>query len=105
MRATTLSESPAGVPFTWEEYLRAQLQVRPRDHAEVMARRLFDTPGMIGAHLMDGDLLLLALLSEDLAERVVTFRPALRRPVEESRQDPAATVEMWKAALRDSPPP
>jgi hypothetical protein len=107
MRDTTPG-APVGVPFTRDEYVRAQLQVREREEAEALARGLFDAPESIGAHLMDGDLLLLALLSKDLAARVIAWRPSLCAQVEEWRSDPQRTqriLENWRAAAaRDAPP-
>ena len=105
VRDTTPPENPVGVPFTRDEYVRAQMQVRSREASEALASRLFDAPEVIGAHLMDGDLLLLALLSDELAARVTAWRPSLRAQVEEFRRDPERTLESWKAAIRDSPPP
>jgi hypothetical protein len=109
MRDDTPAGGPVGVPFTRDEYVRAQLQVRPREKAEALARGLFDSPELIGAHLMDGDLLLLALLSEELAARVVAWRPSLRAQAEAWRGDPQRTqriLESWRAALaRDATPP
>ena len=96
--------SPVGVPFTRDEYVRAQMQVRPREESEALAARLFDDPALIGAHLMDGDLLLLAMLSEELAARVVAFRPSLRAQVERFRQDRERALASWKAALAETPP-
>lgn len=108
MRDTTPGP-PVGVPFTRDEYVRAQVQVRPRAEAEALAARLFNAPELIGATLMDGDLLLLALLSDELAARVVGWRPSLRVQVETLRADPhrvARTLESWRAAVRsDAPPP
>ena len=104
MRDTTPPTSPAGVPFTRDEYVRAQMQVRPREGSEALAARLFDDPTVIGAQLMDGDLLLLAMLSEELATRVVAFRPSLRTQVERFRLDGERALVSWKAALASAPP-
>jgi hypothetical protein len=108
MRDTTPG-APVGVPFTRDEYVRAQLQVRDRDEAEALARGLFDSPELIGAHPMDGDLLLLALLSEELAARMVAWRPSLRAQVEALRADPQMIqrfLESWRAVVsRDGPLP
>jgi hypothetical protein len=104
MRDTTPGR-PVGVPFTRDEYVRAQLQVRPREEAEALASRLFDDRALIGATLMDGDLLLLALLSEDMAARVVALRPSLRTKVVEFRTDRERVLEGWRAAIREDSPP
>jgi hypothetical protein len=108
MRDTTPG-APVGVPFARNEYVRAQLQVRSREEAEALARGLFASPELIGAHLMDGDLLLLALLSDELAARVIARQPSLRAQVEALRGDPQRTqriLERWRAAAAgDAPPP
>jgi hypothetical protein len=93
------------VPFTRDEYVHAQMQVRSREEAEALTARLFDTPVLIGAQLMDGDLLLLAMDSEELADRIVAFRPPLRAQVERFKRDRARVLESWKAALDDDSPP
>lgn len=103
MRDTTPG-SPVGVPFTRDEYVRAQLQVRPREEAEALASRLYDDPALIGATLMDGDLLLLALLSEDIAARVAALRPSLRTQIEVFRTDREKVLEGWRAAIREDSP-
>ena len=100
----TTPESPVGVPFTRDEYVRAQLQVRPREEAEALAAEFYDAPELIGVHLMDGDLVLLALLSEELAARVVVLRPSLRARVETLRKDPELAkrmLESWGVAVRE----
>ena len=99
---------PTGVPCTREEYVRAQLQVRSQQEADALATQLFDSPTLIGAQLMDGDLLLLALLSEELATRVISWRPTLRREIESLRADPQRTQAMlasWRAAVREDARP
>jgi len=104
MRDTT-SGSPIGVPFTRDEYVRAQLQVRSREEAEALAGQLFNDPALIGATLMDGDLLLLALLSQDMAARVVALRPSLRTQIEVFRTDREKVLEGWRATIREASPP
>lgn len=105
MSDTTPPGIPVGVPFTRAEYVRAQMQVRTQEEAETLAARLFDAPEAIGAHVMDGDLLLLALVSENLAARVIAWRPSLRQRVNEFRRERQKTLESWRAAVRDSPLP
>lgn len=89
-----------GFPFTREELVRAQMQVMPREEAEAVARAVYDqdAPEVIGVHVADGNLLLLALLSEDLAARVVAYRPALREMIERFRQDTEAALAEWRTA-------
>jgi hypothetical protein len=85
-------------PFTREEYVRAHLQVKPGGDAEALASGLFDQDPseVIGAHVMDGDLLLLAALSEETASRVVAYRPRLRALVQRVRADPEAFLRSWR---------
>ena len=104
MRDTTPG-NPVEVPFTRDEYVRAQLQVRQREEAETLASRLFDDPALIGATLMDGDLLLLALLSDDMASRVIALRPLLRTQIEVFRTNREKVLEGWRAAIREGSPP
>ena len=85
-----------GFPFTREEFVRAHAQVRPRSEAEMRARRIYDPgPELIGVTVMDGDLLLLALLSAEIAERVVAYRPQIRELVQLVRADPKRVIESW----------
>lgn len=86
-------------PFAREEYVRAHLQVKPRKDAEALASELFDQDPseVIGFHVMDGDLLLLAALSEYIASRVVAYRPKLRDLVQRVRADPEAFLKSWRA--------
>jgi hypothetical protein len=80
------------------------MQVRPRTDAETLAAPLFDrASGLIGVHVMDGDLLLVALLSPEHARRMIAYRPSIRPIVERLNQDPAAALESFRAALRDDP--
>ncbi len=86
-------------PFTREEYVRAHSQVKPREDAEALASGLFDqSPSeVIGVHVMDGDLLLLAALSDEIASRVVAYRPKLRDLAQMVRADPEAFLKSWRA--------
>lgn len=101
--AVTMAEVPPQeprfqFPFTREEYVRAHFQVKPRNDAEALASGLFDQDPseVIGFHVMDGDLLLLAALSEDLASRVVAYRPKLSDLVQTVRADPEAFLKSWR---------
>lgn len=87
--------------FTRDEYVLAHVQVMPREEAEARARALYsqDDSEAIGVHVADGDLLLLALLSEELAARVIAYRPTLRTQVERFRANREAALESWRAAL------
>jgi hypothetical protein len=104
MEMAEAQENPFHLPFTRDEYVRAQMQVRPRTDAETLATPLFDRDsGLIGVHVMDGDLLLVALLSPEHARRMIVYRPSIRPVVERLSQDPAAALESFRAALRDDP--
>lgn len=86
------------IPFTREEYKRALLVTMSEEEAELLARQIYEPdPETIGINLMDGDLLLLASLSEDLAARVVAYRPELADFVRLLREDPEAFREEWRA--------
>lgn len=66
------------MPFTREEYIAAQSLVRPRRVAEQRAAVLFTRdPDVIGITVMDGDYVLLALVSDELAERMIAARPRI----------------------------
>lgn len=84
---------PFDLPFTADELVRAQQFVHPPEVASAMVRETIalaadDT----GITLMDGTLLLLAALSDEVAERVVAHCPRLRKQVEQIRADPQAFV-------------
>jgi hypothetical protein len=82
-----------GFPFTRDEYRRALLLIDPPEVADLLTAALFDQePSRIGVTIMDGDLLLLTALSDEMALRVVAFRPSLREMVRTVRADPAAFV-------------
>jgi hypothetical protein len=99
MAETLPQDSLAPLPFTREEYVRAHLQVRSASEAESLASGLFDTqaPEVIGVHVMDGDLLLLAALSDEIASRVCTYRPSLDTLVRRVRADPEGFLKSWRA--------
>ena len=98
-QGTPMSDRIPGVPFTRAEYVQAQMQVHPPAEAEAHAARLYDAPERIGATLMDGDLLLLALVSDDLAGRVIAFRPSLGATVRVFRQHRERALREWRSAL------
>jgi hypothetical protein len=82
-----------GFPFTRDEYSRALLLINPPELADMLTAALYDaSPGRIGVTIMDGDLLLLAALSDEMGERVVAFRPSVRKMVRTIRADPAAFI-------------
>jgi hypothetical protein len=93
------------IPFSREEYVRAHQQVISPEEAEVRARAVYDgdPSEVIGVHVMDGDLLLLAILSEELASRVLAYRPKLSELVDRVRADPEGFLEGWRGALEREP--
>ena len=95
-----------GVPFTRDEYVRALQLVMADEHAESLVRTIYDPdPETTSVEIMDGDLFLLASLSEDLARRVVEFRPTLAAEVRLLRLNPDRFREYCRAqreqALRE----
>jgi hypothetical protein len=90
-----------GFPFTREEYKRALRQILPEDDAEFQTRLIYEPdPEAIGYGIADFNLLLLAALSDAVAQRVIAYRPELRDAVLWVREDPEGFV----AGLRGLPP-
>lgn len=90
-----------GFPFTREEYKRALRQIFPEDDAEFQTRLIYEPdPEAIGIGIADFNLLLLAALSDAVAERVIAYRPRLRDAVLWVREDPEGFV----AGSRGLPP-
>ncbi|HEX8903692.1 MAG TPA: hypothetical protein VF771_02480 [Longimicrobiaceae bacterium] len=91
-----------GFPFTREEYKRSLRQVLPEAEAEAQTGVIYDPdPEATGFGIADTNLLWLAALSDDVAQRVIAFRPRLRDEVLRVRQDPQAFI----AAFRSGPSP
>jgi len=71
-----------GLPFTRDEYKRSLRQIKPEEEAEFLTRVIYEPdPEAIGIGISDTNLLLLAALSEDVAQRVIAYRPKLRDQV------------------------
>ena len=88
-----------GFPLTWEEYARALSLVFPAEEVEMMRRGIYESDEEVhGVTLMDGDLLLLALLSAEMAERVVKYRPDLAEMVRIVREDPQRAIDSIQMA-------
>lgn len=99
MDDTASAHTPHGFPFSRAEYLAAQLQVRSREAAEAATALVYEPhPEWIGATVMDGDLVLLALLSDGLARRVVEYRPRISEVVARCRENRAAALDALKAS-------
>jgi hypothetical protein len=89
-----------GFPFTREEYKRALRQITEAEEAEFRTRLIYEPdPEAIGIGISNTDLLLLAALSDSVAERVVAYRPKLRDAVLRVRANPTAFI----AGFRGSP--
>jgi hypothetical protein len=90
-----------GFPFTREEYKRALRQVMPENEAEFQTRVIYEPdPEVIGFGVADTNLLWLAALSDDVARRVIAYRPQLRDAVLRIRENP----ESFIAAFHQGPP-
>ena len=91
-----------GFPFTREEFKRSLRLILPEDKAEFRTRLIYEPdPEPIGIGMGDFNLLLLAALSDAVAQRVIAYRPELRDAVLWVREDPEGFV----AGIRVLPPP
>ena len=89
-----------GFPFAREEYKRALRQITGEEEAEFLTRLIYEPdPETIGIGVSDTDLLLLAAVSDSVAQRVVGYRPRLRDAVLRVRENPTAFI----AGFRGSP--
>ena len=85
-----------GLPFTREEFKRSLQPIMPEDEAEFQARVIYEPdPEAIGIGIADMNLLLLAALSDDVAQRVIAYRPRLRDAVLRIRENPKAFLAMF----------
>ena len=85
-----------GLPFTREEFKRSLQPIMPEDEAEFQARVIYEPdPEAIGIGIADMNLLLLAALSDDVAQRVIAYRPKLRDAVLRIRENPKAFLAMF----------
>ena len=90
------------VPFTRDEMLRAHTLLGDREHAELIVHAIYDPDEeTTGVGIMDFSLLLLAYLSDDVARRVVAYRPSLRQEVEQVRSDPEGWLESIRRLNRE----
>jgi hypothetical protein len=86
-----------GLPFTREEYKRALRQITEEEEAEFRTRLIYEPdPETIGIGVSDTDLLLLAAVSDSVAQRVVGYRPRLRDAVLRVRENPAAFIARFR---------
>lgn len=82
-----------GLPFTREEYKRALRVIAPADEAEIQTLAIYEPdPETIGIGIADLNLLLLAALSDDVAQRVIAYRPKLRDEVLRIRENPEGFI-------------
>lgn len=90
-----------GLPFTREEFKRALQQIKPEAEAEFETRLIYEPDHeIIGIGISDLNLLLLAALSDDVAQRVIAFRPKLRDQVLRVRENP----DFFIRAFGEGPP-
>ena len=102
---TTPDPNPYRLPFTREEYIYAQAQIRPREQAVRRAAMLFEpSPEVIGITLMDGELILVALVSDELAERMKRYRPAAAELIDRCRANRDEVLRQWRESIRDDEP-
>ena len=89
-----------GLPFTREEYKRALRQKMPEAEAEFQSRAIYEPDAKtIGIAIGDANLLLLAALSDDVAQRVIAYRPQLRDLVLWIRENPEAFLAGFQWGL------
>ncbi|HEX6750862.1 MAG TPA: hypothetical protein VF092_26480 [Longimicrobium sp.] len=101
MADTLPSGNRFSLPFTREEFKRSLQFMMTADEAEVRTRILYEPDReAIGIWIADLNLLLLAALSDDVAQRVIAYRPELRDAVLRVRENP----EAFTAAFRRNPP-
>jgi hypothetical protein len=93
MADTAQDPNPYRLPFSREEYVAAQSLVRSREEAEKRAGPLFTRDSkVIGVTVMDGDYVLLALVSDELAQRMVAARPWLAELIRWTRANREETL-------------
>lgn len=80
------------LPFTRAELICAQMLARRQEEAERIADELLQECGLLSTMAVDGHLLLLAALSDEIAERVIAFRPTLAEIVGMLRRDPEGFI-------------
>ncbi|HET7460715.1 MAG TPA: hypothetical protein VFJ82_05690 [Longimicrobium sp.] len=101
MTDTAPDPNPYRLPFTRDEYVAAQLLVRSRAEAEEQANRLFTRdPNLIGITVMDGDYVLVALVSNELAERMIAARPRIGELVRRAQANREVILRAYREGLR-----
>lgn len=102
MSDTTPDPNPYRLPFTREEYVLAEAQIRPREQAERRAARLFDrSPDVIGISVMEGEIILVALVSDELAERMKRYRPSAAEIIDRCRADRDEVLRRWRESVHE----
>lgn len=100
MADTADDPNPYRLPFSREEYVAAQALVRSREEAERRAVPLFTRdPNVIGITVMDGDYVLLALVSDELAERMIAARPRITELIRRARGDREEFLRSFRDAV------
>lgn len=102
MTDTAQDPNPYRLPFSREEYIAAQTLVRPRAEAEGLATRLFTRdPNLIGVTVMDGDYVLVALLSTETAERMIAARPRIAELIRLAQANREEILRSYREGLRE----
>ena len=97
MPDTAQDPNPYRLPFSREEYVAALAQVWSREEAEQRAGPLFTRdPNVIGVTVMDGDYVLLALVSDELSERMIAARPWLAELIRRARADREGFLSLFR---------
>jgi hypothetical protein len=97
MPDTAQDPNPYRMPFSREEYVAALALVRSHEEAEQRAGPLFTRdPNVIGVTVMDGDYVLLALVSDELAERMIAARPWLAELIGWARTNREETLRSFR---------
>lgn len=105
MADTAQDPNPYGLPFSREEYIAALALVWSRKEAEQRAGPLFTRdPDLIGITVMDGDYLLLSLVSDALAERMIAARPRLADLIRRVRADPQEFLRSFREQAAGNSP-
>lgn len=93
--------NPNRLPFTRDEYLSVVSKVVTGQEAEQLAARMYEPhPDLIGITLMDGDYLLMAAVSADIADRLSSMWPRLSEAISWARANPDVVIAGWRSAYR-----
>lgn len=94
--------NPYRLPFTREQYVAAMSQVTTKRDAEERAARLFEPQSdLIGVTLMDGEYMLLAILSPEIALQIISTRPRLAAEITRAQKHRDDFIAAWRSANLD----